>query len=1300
MQIQFRSETDVYQIHDQKHIREVLLSDGRLVWLRGETITFLGETRLFLDATFTNPDGRLATLLLVEATPGNGINLVLPARFQALGAPLLGRITTDIGNSLTAAFGKRAEPLREFMLEDDENPLPLAEETGDMVIPGRTVYDKLLPLLDRYRLAATLIKPGQRVLDLNCGCGAGLAMLTAADARCGIDPRPGALNLAEKFLPPTALQLVCAEPAPLELMRGFDLVIGHLSGPTIGRHQEFIDAATRHLHRDGRLFLYVDLQQPQASPTEEPREMAWNAARLIPVLEDRFDELAYATQAGKNADDLALAWDFADGASDNGAWICVSAGRPRPVRIFPEVSVIIPVYNKSEYTERCLAALKDRFPPGVAHEIIVIDNASTDATAGMLTAQAKKWGSSLRTLRNETNLGFARACNQGALLARGRIIVFLNNDTEVHDQWLPPLIDELDTRPATGVVGGRLLFPNGTVQHAGVAVRRSKIPFHIHRGLPGESPLVTERRLFPMITAACSAVRRHEFLELGMFDEGYINGHEDVDLCLRYRKKGKECVYRPECVVTHYEEVSEGRLDKRDYNVLRLFGKWRNDLIQDDFCFAFPESARPQIDRPLTFAIKIGVPTRAKTNWGDIFFAEGLAKSIVRKGHRCRIDYLNEWGGQDLESDVVIHIKGLSIYKPKPHNINIMWMINHPSLHTDEEMARYDAVLVASLPHARELAARLSVPVLPFLQATDPEHFRPHPEIAKQFDLVFVGNNHGTDRLPLRQIVADLLPMRYRLGVWGDGWTGKLPAGVFQGNFVPHEELPKVYASGRIVLNDHQAEMKSAGFVNNRTFDAVACGAVLISDAVHGQGDVLPVYNYRSAKELRLIVDRILRNYPAEEKKTADLRARLLESYTFDQRADEILRFIGDLPKAQERAQAARTRNSRIVIATNPLVSIMVSTYNRRQFLPATLQSIQAQTHANWELILVNDGGDPVDDIVAQAGDPRIRLINLDRNRGKGYAINRAFAETRGDFIAYQDDDDIWHKDHLERLLFPLLTIPGIDFAYSAAVDVTYDRREDGSFFETKRELIHDKQVELGDLLFQNHIQGIIVVHRRELFTKVGGMDEKLRALIDWDLWRRMAAHTYPYHVSRATADRTLRGWSETSGTGHLTSLHKTNPPAYAANRLRILRKPLALPAGSPISETLVKLRHNGAHDFLLARGEAFELQGDYRKARRAYEWAERHSPASIFAMRSLGLLAMKEQQIEEAHRMLTLVVTAKKADFKDFLYATLSCLVTDRSKEALSLITTAEQKFPREAQQNLAMLIDYRQRAERLTAG
>src|SRR5436190_22220932 len=129
----------------------------------------------------------------------------------------------------------------------------------------------------------------------------------------------------------------------------------------------------------------------------------------------------------------------------------------------PVSSVIIPLFNKADLTRACLAALIGATPADL-YEVVVVDNGSTDDTAALLD----QLDGDVTIIRNPQNLGFARACNQGALAARGEYLVFLNNDTEPEPGWLEPLIGTADANPRVGAVGSKLLYPDGRLQHAGV----------------------------------------------------------------------------------------------------------------------------------------------------------------------------------------------------------------------------------------------------------------------------------------------------------------------------------------------------------------------------------------------------------------------------------------------------------------------------------------------------------------------------------------------------------------------------------------------------------------------------------------------------------------------------------------------------------------------------------------------------------------------------------------------------------------------------------------------------------------
>ncbi len=247
------------------------------------------------------------------------------------------------------------------------------------------------------------------------------------------------------------------------------------------------------------------------------------------------------------------------------------------------VSIIIPVFNRLEFTEKCLAALSRTTPEG-SYELIVVDNGSTDGTADFL----KKQNMISHVVMNPTNLGFAKACNQGAEAAHGDYLLFLNNDTEPQAGWLDSLIRTMHPNPAIGAAGSKLLYPDGTIQHAGVVLVDDKktgdplVGKHIYRGNQPDFPEANIPFCYQALTAASLLVRRSAFVDAGGFDENYWNGYEDIDLCLRLGELGHLIVYTPQSVLVHHESKSgPERFARAGHNIRLLHQKWLGKIIPD-----------------------------------------------------------------------------------------------------------------------------------------------------------------------------------------------------------------------------------------------------------------------------------------------------------------------------------------------------------------------------------------------------------------------------------------------------------------------------------------------------------------------------------------------------------------------------------------------------------------------------------------------------------------------------------------------------------------------------------------------
>ncbi len=244
-----------------------------------------------------------------------------------------------------------------------------------------------------------------------------------------------------------------------------------------------------------------------------------------------------------------------------------------------KVSIIIPTYNNLSYTKKCLKAIREKTKKDL-YEMIVVDNASTDGTQSFLKDQKD-----ITYILNKQNNNFSGACNQGAHIAKNEVLLFLNNDTEVHDNWLIPIINVLKKEKMIGAVGAKLLFPNGTIQHAGVAIFDSKVPEHIYRLSPANKKYVNKKRTFQAVSAACIAIPKKVFDLVGGFDEYYKNGYEDMDLCLKIGKAGYKIIYEPKSVVTHHESIS---LDRHRYTIRNLdlfISRWWETLSDANIYF-------------------------------------------------------------------------------------------------------------------------------------------------------------------------------------------------------------------------------------------------------------------------------------------------------------------------------------------------------------------------------------------------------------------------------------------------------------------------------------------------------------------------------------------------------------------------------------------------------------------------------------------------------------------------------------------------------------------------------------------
>jgi GT2 family glycosyltransferase len=246
-----------------------------------------------------------------------------------------------------------------------------------------------------------------------------------------------------------------------------------------------------------------------------------------------------------------------------------------------DCSIIIPVLNQEFLTRQCLETLLGPARDGSSAEIIVVDDGSGEPTARLLAG----YGERIRVVRHEQNRGFAVSCNDGAAVARGRYLVFLNNDTIPLAGWLDSLLAYAEARPRLGIAGSKLLFPDRSIQHCGLVICADRIPRHLYIGFPSDHPAVNRSRRFQVVTGACFLVRRGLFESLSGFDTAFVNSFEDVDLCLRAGAAGQEVHYCHSSELFHLGSMSEGRTTHNERNEQLYRERWAGRVQPDDWLY-------------------------------------------------------------------------------------------------------------------------------------------------------------------------------------------------------------------------------------------------------------------------------------------------------------------------------------------------------------------------------------------------------------------------------------------------------------------------------------------------------------------------------------------------------------------------------------------------------------------------------------------------------------------------------------------------------------------------------------------
>lgn len=243
-----------------------------------------------------------------------------------------------------------------------------------------------------------------------------------------------------------------------------------------------------------------------------------------------------------------------------------------------DISVLIPVFNRVALTRACLDSLFHTLPAGLAAEVFVYDDRSTDATPAYLETQRHR----VTVLGGETRGSFAKNNNAMARMAGGRHLVLLNNDTVLTPGWLEPML-ELAAEPSVGVVANWHTVPGSTtVNHAGVVFDEQHRDRRLYEGMDLEGLAHARRpRELQAVIAACCVTPADLYRKLGGLDESYRTGYEDLEYCFRSRELGRAVVCTGASVIGHHGGSSPGRFETDTAN-RRLFHERWDGVVRPD----------------------------------------------------------------------------------------------------------------------------------------------------------------------------------------------------------------------------------------------------------------------------------------------------------------------------------------------------------------------------------------------------------------------------------------------------------------------------------------------------------------------------------------------------------------------------------------------------------------------------------------------------------------------------------------------------------------------------------------------
>ena len=255
-----------------------------------------------------------------------------------------------------------------------------------------------------------------------------------------------------------------------------------------------------------------------------------------------------------------------------------------PQCLEPQVSIIIPVFNEFMYTYNCIQSIIKN-SGNVTYEVIVANDCSTD-----ITQNIEQIIDNVKLISTKKNMRFLLNCNNAAKYAKGKYILFLNNDTQVQENWLEPLVTLIENNDTIGMVGSKLVYPDGLLQEAGGIVWKDASAWNYGHRCHPDDPEYNYVKEVDYISGAAIMIRKSLWNEIGGFDERFAPAYyEDTDLAFEVRRHGYKVMYQPLSVVVHFEgisngiDITKGLKHYQEINHDKFYEKWKDILEQEHY---------------------------------------------------------------------------------------------------------------------------------------------------------------------------------------------------------------------------------------------------------------------------------------------------------------------------------------------------------------------------------------------------------------------------------------------------------------------------------------------------------------------------------------------------------------------------------------------------------------------------------------------------------------------------------------------------------------------------------------------